>query len=278
MCKALVLLRTESEVLYMHSHSMHSVPIIFLHGFPFNGSAWDEQIAYFKSRYQVYAPDLRGHGTAKAPPGPWMIAHFAKDILEFMDEKRIRRAVLCGLSMGGYVALHFAAKYPDRLAGLVLCDTRADADGNEVKTKRFDTIQRVQKEGLEGFSRDFAKSVLSETTLRSKPEVRARVEEMITGNRPENVAKVAAALASRHDHRSLLSGIKCPSAVFVGSDDKVTPPDLSEVLAGGIEDAEFRIVEHAGHLSNIEQPEAFNRYLDEFLDNFFASQAEAPSA
>ncbi len=124
---------------------MHALPIIFLHGFPFNSSSWDDQVSYFNKRYQVYAPDLRGHRTGAAPPGPWMIAHFAKDLLDFMDQKRIRRAIICGLSMGGYIALHFAAKYPDRIAGLILCDTRADADGNEAKDKRFETIQKVQK-------------------------------------------------------------------------------------------------------------------------------------
>lgn len=254
---------------------MSSIPLIFLHGFPFNASAWDPQIEHLKSRENVFAPDLRGHGQAPAPAGPWMISHFVADLKKFMTDKGISKAVLYGLSMGGYVALQFVLKYPENVAGLILCDTRADADSNEVKEKRFETIERLRREGAAGFASDFSKQVLSETTLRQHPNLREMVERMILSNGVENMAMVLGALASRWDSRSSLSTIKCPTLVLVGADDKVTPPELSELIAGGIEDAKLRIIERAGHLSNLEQPDLFNEQLDEFLNHNFSHRERA---
>lgn len=249
---------------------MKSTSIIFLHGFPFNASSWDDQVRYFQARYDVFAPDLRGHGLAEAPFGPWMIRHFADDLKVMMDAKKMGRAIICGLSMGGYVALQFATRYRERVAGLILADTRADADSNEMKDKRFDTIEKLHHGDMDAFAKEFAKSVLSEAGFRDRADIRARVEDMIRGNAPRNLAMAVGALASRHDMRPELSSIRCPTAVFVGADDKLTPPELSEVIASGIQDAELRIIAGAGHLSNIEQPTSFNNYLEEFLENNFA--------
>ncbi len=257
---------------------MSPTSVIFLHGFPFDSSTWKAQADHLKGRYQVWTPDLRGHGGGAAPAGPWMISHFVRDLENFMNEKKIAKAILCGLSMGGYIALQFVAKHPERVEGLVLCDTRADSDSNDAKEKRFDTIEKILKEGTAGFAKDFSKNVLSESTLRNRPEIQREVEAMILSNKPENVVRVLAALASRWDNRAGLSSIKCPTAVFVGADDKITPPELSEIIAGGIEDSEFQIIENAGHLSNLEQPETFNEYLDSFLEKNFALRPTEASA
>ena len=257
---------------------MNKSSIVFLHGFPFDSSAWKPQVEHLQGRYEVYAPDLRGHGTARAPDGPWMISHYVSDLEKFLDEKKIAKAILCGLSMGGYIALQFVAKHQDRVEGLVLCDTRADADSNDAKEKRYQSIEKIQRSGVQDFARDFSKSVLSETTIRQRPEIQRQVEAMILDNKSENIVRVLAALASRWDNRAMLSAIHCPTAVFVGADDKVTPPELSEVIAGGIEDSELRIIENAGHLSNLEQPEIFNRFLDGFLEKNFTTRETAASA
>lgn len=254
---------------------MNATSIIFLHGFPFNGSAWKPQVEYFKDRFEVYAPDLRGHGTAAAPSGPWMIAHYVEDLKHFMDEKKVPKAILCGLSMGGYIALQFVAKYPERVAGLILADTRADADSNEVKMKRYETIEKIHREGLSGFAKDFSRAVLSESTLRERPDIQKHVEAMILGNAAGNMAMAVGALVARHDNRSTLSSIRCPTAVFVGTEDKITPPELSELIAGGVEDSVLRLIEKAGHLSNVEQPDVFNHHIDTFLKNNFADLENA---
>ncbi|MEQ1722615.1 MAG: alpha/beta hydrolase [Pseudobdellovibrio sp.] len=119
---------------------MKNYNLVFLHGFPFNSSSWGPQVEYFKNKCNVLAPDLRGHRNGPNEAGAWMIAHFAEDLKQLLVENKIEKAVICGLSMGGYVALHFAQQYPEMVAGLVLCDTQADADSNEVKDKRYITI------------------------------------------------------------------------------------------------------------------------------------------
>lgn len=242
-----------------------SYPIIFLHGFPFDGSSWDPQLEHFKGKYQTFAPDLRGHGKGPAGPGPWMIAHYADDLKIYMDEMKIEKAFVCGLSMGGYIALHFTASYPERLAGLILCDTRADADSNEAKDKRYATIRKIHQEGTQQFATDFSKNALGETTRTVMPQIQEKVQSMILNNQPQNIAMVLGALASRRDSTPYLEAISCPTMILVGTEDKITPPDVNESLAKKIKGSSFHLIEKAGHLSNLEQPKVFNRYLEDFL-------------
>ncbi|MBN8538171.1 MAG: alpha/beta hydrolase [Deltaproteobacteria bacterium] len=244
---------------------MSKVNLIFLHGFPFNSLMWMDQSIAFKSKYNVFTPDLRGHRYGPSDIGPWMIAHFADDIKLLIDQNGLEKVILCGLSMGGYIALHFAHKYPEYLSGLILCDTMSATDSNATKDKRYELILRIQKEGLLGFAQEFSMSVLSETTISEKPEVQKKVMNMITTNSSENIAMVAGALASRHDCTPYLTEITCPTLVLVGAEDKVTSVDVNLKLSKDIEHSNFKIIENAGHLSNIEQPEVFNKYIEEFI-------------
>lgn len=239
--------------------------VIFLHGFPFNSSMWQPQTEAFENRYNIFTPDLRGHLNGPTGPGPWMIEHFVDDIKALINQNDLKRVIICGLSMGGYVALNFAQKYPEYLAGLVLCDTQAGADTNDIKDKRYAFVQRIQKEGLLGFAQEFSRNALSETTLLEKPEIQKKVIAMICNNIPTNMAMVAGALASRRDCTLYLNKISCPTLVLVGAEDKVTGVDVNMNLSGEIMNSDFKIIESAGHLSNMEQPETFNRYLDEFI-------------
>ncbi len=239
--------------------------IIFLHGFPFNSSMWHGQVEEFKSKHTIYTPDLRGHRDGPSSSGPWMIAHFADDIKQLIDQNGLKKVILCGLSMGGYVALHFAQKYPQYLSGLVLCDTQAGSDDNIAKDKRYALMMRLQKEGLLGFSNEFSKTVLSDSTLLDKPNIQKKVIDMINTNSSENMAMVAGALASRHDCTSYLNAITCPTLVLVGVEDTVTPVDVNLKLSESIQNSNFKTIEKAGHLSNVEQPEIFNKLLEEFI-------------
>lgn len=239
--------------------------LIFLHGFPFNGSSWNAQVEHFNA-HTAFAPDLRGHGNAKEEPGPWFMHHYAEDLKKFLDEKKIDKAILCGLSMGGYVALHFAQKYPASVAGLILCDTQAGPDSNEAKDKRFATLQKIQQEGLEKFAQEFSRNVLSESNL---ARLQKPVAEMILKNKSTNVAQVLGTLASRKDSTPHLAEIKCPTLVLVGEEDKVTPPALNQKMAEAITGAEFYTIKGAAHLSNLEQPEEFNSRVEAFLQKNF---------
>ena len=220
---------------------------------------------HFKKTHTVLAPDLRGHRHGPSGPGPWMTGHFAEDLKQLMVEKNMDKAVICGLSMGGYVALHFAQQYPEMVDALVLCDTQADADSNEAKDKRFATIQKIQKDGLTAFAQDFSKNVLAENTLTQNPEIQKKVISMIVENKQQDVVMNLGTLASRRDSNPFLTEFRFPTLIIVGSEDKVTPLTVSQKLAAGIQNSTLKIVEKAGHLSNLEQPLIFNGYLEAFL-------------
>ncbi len=250
---------------FCYSWRMQKQNLVFLHGFPFNGSSWDAETQHFSREHNVLAPDLRGHRGGPDSPGPWFVEHFVEDLKSLLDQKGYAKMVLCGLSMGGYVALHFAQKYPERLAGLILCDTRADPDSNEAKDKRFATLQKIQADGLAAFAEDFSRSVLAESSLQAKPDLQKKVAAMITGNKQSSVAMVLGTLASRRDSTPYLAAIRVPTLVLVGDQDKITPVEVNQVLAKAIPGARLEVIPGAGHLSNLEQPELFQKKVEEFL-------------
>lgn len=238
--------------------------LVFLHGFPFNRTSWSAEIGHF-SDHRVLAPDLRGHGGGPEGPAPWFIHHYVEDLKKFLDEKSADRAILCGLSMGGYVALHFAEKYPERVEALVLANTQAGPDSNEAKDKRYQTVEKLHQDGLQAMAADMAKGMLAESTLRENPEVLGRVVAMIQGNKAENAAKVVGALAARRDATPFLKSLRCPTLVIAGDQDKVISPEAGRAMADAIPGAEFALLSGAGHLSNLEQPAAFQKRVREFL-------------
>lgn len=241
--------------------------IIFLHGFPFNATAWDPQVQFFKDKMTTIACDLRGHGRAKPEPGPWMMAHFADDLKKMMDQQQIGKAILCGVSMGGYIALHFISQNPDRVQALILSDTQAGADSNEAKDKRYATILKVQQAGVPEFAKEFAKNVLSETTTTRHSEIYRKVQDMILANSADNITMTLGALASRKDSTDSLPKILCPTLVVVGEQDKVTSVEVNEKLAQGIKGSVFKKIANAGHLPNVEQAEIFNKVCEQFLQS-----------
>lgn len=242
--------------------------LIFLHGFPLNGKSWKPQVEHFKNQWNVLTPDLRGHGMGVVGEGsgPWLIAHYAEDLKKFMDQNNIQEAVLCGLSMGGYVALEFMSQYPRRVSKLILCDTQAGADSNEAKDKRYVDIEKLMHGSLAGFAQGFLKKVLSEKTQKENPELSRHLEDLILGNKKEKLAMVLSALASRKDSTAMLSTISVPTLVVVGSEDKVTTPEVNKKMAQAIVGSEFKLIEGAGHFSNLEQPQAFNSIVNTFLE------------
>lgn len=243
-----------------------NTPILFLHGFPFNGSLWKPQIEFFQDKRIVLAPDLRGHGSGPKGDTPWMILDFVDDLHELLVKAKIDQVVLCGHSMGGYVALEFIHKYPNMVQSLVLVGTRADSDTNEIKEQRFKTLQRIRREGMDGFADDFSKLVLADTKTEEKKELNKTIQDMILENDPDDVMMVIGALASRKDSTPVLKEISCPTMVIVGADDKVTSWGVNHSMARRITNCQFAKVASAGHLVNQEQPEKFNSLIDTFIN------------
>jgi len=229
------------------------LPVVLLHAFPMSGAMWEPQLSALKT-FRVLMPDLRGFG-ATPLTSPWLIEHAAADILETIPGP----AVFVGLSMGGYVALQIAASAPERVKALVLCDTRAEPDANENKAKRAAAIDFVRKNGVEAFLGPFLKdAVVNQAAMDLLRGVAAKASS-------EAVMAALAALAARPDAVPGLSKITAPTAIFVGSQDKITPLPLSETMRSRIPGAELHVIPDAGHFSNAENPAVFNERLVSFL-------------
>lgn len=227
--------------------------VVLLHAFPMSGAMWEPQISALRD-YRVLIPDLRGFGGTPLV-APWLMEHAAADVLESFSGK----AAIVGLSMGGYVALQIAAAAPERVAGLVLCDTRAEADANENKAKRAAAIDFVRKNGVELFLGPFLKDAIFNVRASSF------LHGVAAKSSPEAVMAALAALAARPDAVPGLAKITAPTAVLVGSQDKITPLPLSEAMRSRIPGAELHIIPDSGHFSNAENPAAFNDRLVSFL-------------
>jgi pimeloyl-ACP methyl ester carboxylesterase len=236
------------------------LPVVLLQAFPMSSAMWEPQFDALKS-FRVLAPDFRGFGVTPLT-SPWFIEHAVDDVLESVPEK----CVFVGLSMGGYVALRLAEKAPARVKALVLCDTRAEADANENKIKRAAAVDFVRSKGVGAFAAPFLNDALAPATLTGKPKVVEFLKGVAAKSSPEAVMAALGALAARGDMVSFLPQIKVPTAVLVGSQDKITPLPLAEVLRTRIPGAELHLIPDAGHFSNAENPGAFNERLVSFLN------------
>ena len=240
--------------------------VLLLHGYPFNRSMWREQTEALSANYRVVTPDLRGLGETTTTQEAATIEEMAEDVAALMDELEIKRVTLGGLSMGGYIAFAFYRKYFLRVRALILADTRPQADTDEGRRNRLEQAEKILKDGMPSIAEDFLKKVLTTETLSEKPQVRERVREMILSTRPEGAAAALHARAARRDQTDLLPEIIAPTLILVGSNDALTPSQDAEAMHRQIGGSRLEIIEGASHLSNLEQPLAFNRALSDFLD------------
>ncbi|MES2575214.1 MAG: alpha/beta fold hydrolase [Bacteroidota bacterium] len=250
------------------------IPIIFLHGFPFDKSMWEKQIEFLKTSYRLIACDIRGFGKSKDEQSPLSMSLFADDLIEFMDKLEIDKAVICGLSMGGFITLNAAKRFPDRFEALILCDTQCIADTPEVKEKRLKTIAQIEEEGVTNFNETFLKSVFHPDSLMDKKELVAELRSVVFANSEHIITQGLLALASRCETCSTLDRVRIPTLIICGREDKVTPLEQSEYLKDHILGSTLRVIENAGHVSNLEQPYEFNEHLSEFLINLSEVHAE----
>ncbi len=240
-------------------------PLVFLHAFPLNRTMWEPQVKGLADRYRVITVDLRGHGESDAPLWRYTLDLFADDVRELLDSLSIPSAVLIGLSMGGYLIFAFHRRFADRIKALVLADTRAEADTPEMSAWRFNLAQRVYKEGARAVADEMLPKLLSPSGSASKPALVRQVRAMITSTQVSGVVGDLMAIAERPDSVPRLKTITCPALVLVGEQDVLTTPADNERIAAGISGARFQMIPSAGHLSNLEQPEAFNRAIASFL-------------
>jgi 3-oxoadipate enol-lactonase len=239
--------------------------IVLVHGYPFNRTMWDEQAAELRNNYRVIRPDLRGHGETESSEGPATMNLMAHDIASLLDHLRVSRAVIGGLSMGGYVTLAFHQLFPSRVEKLLLADTRAQADTEEQKKVREEQAQKIPAEGMAGIVDAMLPKLLAPDTVSKRPEVVKRVRDMMLQTKPEGAAAALRGMAQREDQTERLSQIDVPTLIVVGREDAITPVADSEKMHQAIANSKLIVIENAGHVSNIEQPEQFNRAMIEFL-------------
>lgn len=240
-------------------------PVVLLHGYPFNRTMWTDQIEILSARHRVLAPDLRGHGETSATGGSATMEEMAKDVSDLMEKLNISRAAVCGLSMGGYVALALYRMFPLRARALVLADTRPGPDNEEGRANREVQAKKALDEGMAGIADAMLPKLLAPGTVAKNPAAVARVREMILKTKPEGAAAALRGMAQRRDQTSFLSRVVAPALIVVGREDMITPLAESELMRREIGGSRLEVIEGAGHVSNIEQPEKFNSALGKFL-------------
>lgn len=239
--------------------------VVFLHGFPFSHEMWQPQLEVVRKTNRTIGYDLRGHGGSYVGDGQFTIEQHVDDLLALLDYLKIQRCVVVGLSMGGYITLRALERNPERFLAAVLCDTRSEADGNEGKMKRFAGITNVKKNGSKEFASGFVRVVFAQHSVAKIPDVIERIRNIIERTSELSIAGTLLALASRTDTTASLPNIKVPTLILVGEHDGITPPDASRAMQAKIGGSELHVIPDAGHMSNLENPEEFNKHLLSFL-------------
>jgi 3-oxoadipate enol-lactonase len=244
-----------------------NMPLIFIHGFPFDKSSWQPQMTHFKHTHRVIAYDIRGFGASTAGTERASIALFADDLVQFMDRLEIEKAIVCGLSMGGYILLNAVKRYPTRFEAIILADTQCIADSEELRAKRKQTILEIGDGGIKTFADGFIKNVFTPASLNNKNGLVKNIKDTILSTSTETLTGTLYALAERDETCTSLKEIYVPTLILCGREDKVTPVAQSEGLHGEIENSTLHIIENAGHLSNLEQPIEFNKHITHFISS-----------
>ncbi len=250
--------------------SCDRMTLLLIHGFPFHSGMWEVQIEDVGDVARIIAPDLRGFGRSDATPAPYSVGMFADDCASLLDHLGIEGPVIVGgLSMGGYVALEFYRRYPERVAGLVLAATRAGADSAEGKAGRDKMAELVRTQGTTAVAEAMLPKLLAPQTYEEQPDVVEFVQELMKGASVEGVVGALMAMRNRPDSTSMLGDIDVPVLIIHGADDQLIPVSEAEAMYEAIPDAELVIVSDAGHLPNLENVDEFNDALIDFVESFY---------
>lgn len=249
-----------------YSDSAHAPTLVLLHAFPLDHQMWRPQWIGLAGKARVIAVDLPGFG--QSPPGrePLSVESAADVLAELLAALTIPgRVVVGGLSMGGYVAMAFARKHPDRLAGLILADTKSAPDDDGAKANRDKLIALAKEQGAAAVAEQLLPKLLSDQTREQRPEVAEEVRKIAARQSAEGVAAGLAALRDRPDATPGLENVAVPTLFVVGEHDAITPPSVTATMATKVWGSLSVTIPGAGHLSNLENPEAFNAAVIDFL-------------
>ncbi|MFZ3474450.1 alpha/beta fold hydrolase [Streptomyces sp. 4.24] len=243
-------------------------PVILIHGHPFNRTMWAPQTAALTAAgYRVIAPDLRGYGESPVVPGKTLLADFADDLAALLDRLGVEQAVVGGVSMGGQIAMEMRLRHPGLVRALVLSDSSSPAETEEGKAFRLNLAERLLREGMKPYTDEVIDKMLAPYNVTAMPEAAAKVTAMMYATAPEGAAAALRGRAERPDYAPVLAALpaEVPCLIIVGRDDVYTPVAEAESLHALVPHSVLTVVEQAGHLPGVEQPEAFNTALLEFL-------------
>lgn len=242
--------------------------LVLIHGFPLSAHIWEPQFVLSEYGWRIIAPQLRGFNEGPAGKTRTSMDDFAGDVIDLLDSLHVDHAVIGGMSMGGYVTFSLLRKAPSYFQGLILADTRPQADTPEGKQARQRMIDLVHDQGPSAIAADMMPKLLGDTTRREHPGLAEEVRDIILSNGTDTIAGALAAMMTRPDSTSMLSAIKLPTLVIVGEEDTLTPPQLSVDMHTAIPRSELIRIPKAGHMANMEQPAAFNEAVVRFLRRY----------
>ena len=240
------------------------IPVLFVHGFPHDRTLWAPQVQGLSAQARCIAVDLRGFGETTAAP-PFTMDRYADDLVALLDLLRLERAVVAGLSMGGYVAFALWRRHPRRVRGLVLANTRAGADSSESRERRRSLMTVAREHGSNAVADAMLTGMLGKTTRSKNSEVTNTVHRMISAAPTDGVIGALQAMMDRPDSTATLSTINVPTMVVAGDEDALIPAADAKALHAAIRGSSLEVISGAGHLSNLERPAAFNHVVSEFL-------------
>jgi len=241
--------------------------VLLIHGFPLNRQMWQPQLsALAKAGYRVITPDLRGFGESSAPLGGYSIDAFANDLVTLLDALQIERAVVGGMSMGGYVLMNMLERFPERVRAACFITTKSSADDEAGRARRSAMAADAEKFGASPIIKVFAELLFSPDASQTKSQLVAKVTAWMRDTDPKGLAGGLLAMRDRKDYTPLLPGFRQPSLIIAGAEDRAMSPNAVELLTAGLPSCQSRTIEKGGHMVNLEQPEEFNATLLRFLD------------
>ncbi|MEO3786450.1 alpha/beta hydrolase [Actinocorallia sp. B10E7] len=241
-------------------------PLVLLHAFPLSSAMWLAQRERLGSRFRVITPDLRGFGGSVLGDAEPSVEVMADDVAALLKSKNIGRAVIGGVSMGGYVAMALCRRHPDRVRGLVLADTKATADPGTARENRLRMAERLLAENrADVLVEEVLPKLLGPTTMHSRALVYGRVRGLVQSAPPGAAAWAQRAMAARPDSMDTLRGVKVPALVIVGAEDRLSTEDDARAMTEALPNAELTVIPRAGHLTPVEQPDLFDQAVAEFV-------------
>lgn len=241
------------------------LPVLFVHGHPFDRSLWRPQVEHLRGRYRVITPDLRGYGETTVVPGTTPLGVFADDLIGLLDHLGLDQVVLCGLSMGGQIVMELHRAHPSRVRALVLADTFPEGETPDGREMRYGMAERLVREGMGPYADEVLDKMISPHNVVALPDVADHVLRMMRGTSPEGAAAALRGRAERPDYVDSLARATVPALVVVGEEDEYTPVAVAEKMHSIIHGSTLAVIPGAGHLPNLERPEEFNDALERFL-------------